>query len=71
MSREAKQVVSEGAKKLRAILRTHYTKDDLTCGLTRMLTDARHLARQRGIDLQRIEQVAAEQASDELVEARQ
>jgi hypothetical protein len=71
MSREAKQAVSEGAKKLRAILRTHYTKDDLTAGLTRMLADTRHLSRQRGIDLQRVDQVATSIANEELVESRQ
>lgn len=71
MSREAKQAVSEGAKKLRAILRTHYTKDDLSAGLTRLLADTRHLAKQRGIDRQRLDLMAESLAIAEQIQARQ
>jgi hypothetical protein len=43
------RATNDRAKKLRSILRDHYTRDDMTVSLTDLLTDARHLATQRGL----------------------
>lgn len=58
------RATNEHAKKLRSILRDHYTRDDMTESLTDLLADARHLATARGLPFDRIEHDAQQRYTD-------
>lgn len=58
------RATNEHAKKLRSILRDHYIRDDMTASLIGLLADARHLAAQRGLPFDRLDQDALRQFSD-------
>jgi hypothetical protein len=63
------RATNEHAKKLRAILRDHYTRDDMSVSLTELLADARHLAAQRGLPFERLELDAQKRFQEARAEA--
>jgi hypothetical protein len=57
-----KRFMSTRAKKLRSILRDHYTREDLSESLIEVLEDARYLCKQRGLSFSALNTVAGNRA---------
>ena len=70
MTATAKRNISDRAKKLRSILRDHYTRDDMTKSIGDLLEDAMYLCAQRGVSYNTIEAEATHRAADAYHEAR-
>lgn len=60
---------SDRAKKLRSVLRTHYTRADIQGSLVELLADARHLARRERIDFRQVELLAYSRYHNEIGDA--
>ncbi len=70
MTATAKRHIADRAKKLRSILRDHYTRDDLTKSISDLLEDAMYLCAQRGINFSVADAEASQRMADAYKEAR-
>ena len=70
MTATAKRTISERAKKLRSVLRDHYTRDDLTKSLSDLIEDAMYLCAQRGMNYSALDAEAAGRTAQMYKEAR-